>query len=101
MATRGPGGRPARRPPRPASPPAPPPEEAPPQEGGDAGSPAPPPGAIPLDEILGIGPSTAERLRGAGVADVAVLAGLSDERLEELRIRASWREQARAMAAGE
>lgn len=58
-------------------------------------------GGRPLEEISGIGPSTAEQLREAGVADVAALAGLSDEQLEELRVRASWREQARAMASGD
>ena len=56
-------------------------------------------GGRPLEEISGIGPSTAERLREAGVADVAELAGLSDEQLEGLLVRASWREQARAMAS--
>ena len=52
-----------------------------------------------IEDVLGIGPATAQRLLDAGVADVAALAGLSDEQLEELRVRASWREQARAMAS--
>ena len=55
-------------------------------------------GGRSLEEISGIGELTAEQLRAVGVADVAELAGLSDERMEELRVRASWREQARAMA---
>ena len=98
-----------------APPPAAPPEENPQGEGA-GGQPAaepPAPDTAPLadetserpgrpwtiEDVLGIGPSTAKRLLDAGVVDVAALAGLSDERLEELRVRASWREQARAMAS--
>ena len=51
-------------------------------------------GGLALEEVSGIGPSTAERLRSAGVADVAALAALSDEELAQLRIRAGWRDQA-------
>ena len=95
-----------------ASPPAAPPEETP-QEGvgGQSVAEPPAPDTPPrvdetrpgrpwkIEDVLGIGPSTAKRLLDAGVADVAALAGLSDEQLEELRVRASWREQARLMAS--
>ena len=75
-----------------AEPPAPPASSPPPELPGGDGSPA------TLEDISGIGPSTAERLRAAGVADVAALAAVSDEQLEQLRIRADWRDQARASA---
>ena len=105
------GGQPA----APAPPPAPPSEPAatqpvaqpaPPEEGthdeeskGAAGAAEPAaPALIPLEEVSGIGPTTAERLRAAGVADVAALAALDDARLDELRVRASWRDQARKLA---
>ena len=109
-------GRVANAPPAPAaSPPAPPPpEEIPHQEGagGQSAAEPPAPDTAPqadetrepgrpwtIEDVLGIGPSTAKRLRDAGVADVAALASLSDEQMEELRVRASWRVQARAMAS--
>ena len=93
-----------------ASPPATAPEELT-QEGAGGAAEPPAPGTAPqadetrpgrpwkIEDVLGIGPSTAKRLLDAGVADVAALAGLSDEQLEELRVRASWREQARLMAS--
>ena len=103
-------GRVAIAPPAPAaSPPAAPPEELTQEGAGGAAEPSAPdapqtdearPGRPwKIEDVLGIGPSTAKRLLDAGVADVAALAGLSDEQLEELRVRASWREQARAMAS--
>ena len=110
----GEAGRAANAPPAPAAPPPLAPPEENPQDEGAAGQSAaepPAPGTTPqadetrpgrpwkIEDVLGIGPSTAKRLLDAGVADVAALAGLSDEQLEELRVRASWREQARLMAS--
>ena len=107
-------GRVATAPPAPAAnPPAAAPEENPQDEGASGQSAAEPPAPDTspqadetrpgrpwkIEDVLGIGPSTAKRLLDAGVADVAALAGLSDEQLEELRVRASWREQARLMAS--
>lgn len=70
-------------------------EDRPPVQTSARGGPASDP--IPLEKVSGIGPSTAARLRAAGVADVAALAALTDDRARELRIRDSWREQARAL----
>ena len=96
--SREPGGWPPRRPAPAASPPESPAGE-PPGENLRPNRSHADTGGRPLEAISGIGPSTAEQLREAGVADVAALAGLSDEQLEELRVRASWREQAHAMAS--
>lgn len=70
-------------------------EDRPPVQTSARGGPASDP--IPLEKVSGIGPSTAARLREAGVADIAALAALSDARARELRIRSSWREQARKL----
>lgn len=61
---------------------------------GAAGPPAAP---IPLERVSGIGPSTARRLREAGV-DVEALAAMTDARAAELRVREPWRDQARRLA---
>ena len=102
----GEAGQAANAPPAPAAPPPAAPPEENPQDEGAAGQPAAEPPAPDrpgrpwkIEDVLGIGPSTAKRLLDAGVADVAALAGLPDEQMEELRVRASWREQARAMAS--
>ena len=68
----------------------------PPGTGGRT-APAPIPAAWRSSRSRGIGPPTAVRLRAAGVADVAALAAASDEELAQLRIRAGWRDQARAL----
>ena len=72
---------------------------APQPDGGASPDESKPP--TPLEDISGIGPSTAERLRAAGVADVVALSALTDEQLDALRVRASWREQARALAGAQ
>ena len=81
----------------PAAPPEPPPAVAPPRDRRPGRSHADT-GGIALETVSGIGPATAERLRLAGIADVAELAAVEDAELDELRIRAYWRDRARALA---
>lgn len=66
---------------------------------GPPAAPAPPPdpaAVADLEHVSGIGPSTAARLREAGV-DLEALAAMTDARAAELRVRDSWREQARML----
>lgn len=79
---------------------------APSARGEPAGQPADPPAApapppdpaavADLERVSGIGPSTATRLAKAGV-DLEILAAMTDARAAELRVRESWRGQARTL----
>lgn len=56
-------------------------------------------GGDDLTRVHGIGATTAARLRDAGVRTLAALGALSDDRLDALGVRPSWRDEAAVLAA--